>query len=97
VLAVVLVLVLRRANGHGKAVAPTQDGGALYFQLAALAQDVRTLSQLVQDVRSEQTHYHSGAEKVANIRHDQVVRSIEAQRDALVDHQQAVERRLPAA
>jgi len=55
------------------------------------------MSQLLQDVRREQSAYHSAGEKVGSIRYDQTLRSIEEVRNVVVDHQQAVERRLPAA
>jgi hypothetical protein len=90
VLAVVLVMVLRRSNGNGGKVVVPQDQAAYYFQLTAIAQDVKELSR-------DLSRYASAAENAARDRHDVLVRGLELMNDRIVDHQQAVERRLPAA
>lgn len=90
----------RSSNGNGQAVVqskPEPDSAAIYFQLQAIAQDMRTLSAVIQDVRHEQTLYHSAAEKVGYGRHGEVTQALEEYRNQVVDYQQAVERRLPAA
>jgi len=92
VLAVVLVAaLLRRGNGNSNGTAIS------VREFGTLQGDVRTMSQLLQDVRREQSAYHSAGEKVGSIRYDQTLRSIEEVRNVVVDHQQAIERRLPAA
>jgi len=90
VLAVVLVVTLRRANGNGQAKAPAQDSAAVYYQLTAIAQDVKELSR-------DLSHYASATETAARDRHHLLVRGLELTNDRITDHQQAVERRLPAA
>jgi len=88
VLAVVVVMVLRRGNGNGQA--KPAEGGTLYFQLEALSRDIRDLSQ-------DLSRYQSAAELSARDRHERLMQGLEVMRDAIADHQQAVERRLPAA
>jgi len=51
----------------------------------------------VKELSRDLSHYASAAEKTARDRHDVVVRGLELTNDRIVDHQQAVERRLPAA